>query len=77
MNGRDDIGEMRVVVESALDRYRMGKKKYGAYDPETDHRDPLCEAEEELLDCMMYCGQQVLKLRSLRLRLRSLGMPAP
>ena len=38
------------IFAAALTKYREGAGKYGRYEPLTDSRDMIREAEEEILD---------------------------
>jgi len=58
--------QIETVIEEALSRYTGARAKYGPLDLDTDRRDFLVEAEEELLDCINYCVFQILKLRRMR-----------
>lgn len=58
--------QIETVIEEALSRYTGARVKYGALDLDTDRRDFLVEAEEELLDCINYCVFQIIKLRRMR-----------
>ena len=45
---------------------KAGAKTYGEYNPATDTRDLLAEAQEELLDAINYLAMMYLKLENLR-----------
>jgi len=61
--GKED---MEAIFRAALDKYRAGEQKYGAYHPLTDNRDMLTEAEEEILDAINYIAMLMLKLRAIK-----------
>lgn len=54
------------ILTAALVKYRQGEAKYGAYDPATDKRDFLKEAEAEILDAINYLAMYILKVRAMR-----------
>ena len=56
---------IEAIFEDALQKYRRGEAKYGPYDPTTDTRDMLQEAEEEILDAINYLAMFLMKLRAL------------
>jgi hypothetical protein len=56
------------VFAKATTRMQGGAKEYGEYDPATDERDMYHEAQEELLDAIVYLGMQYLKLDEMRRR---------
>ena len=45
-----------------------GAKTYGEYQPATDQRDMYHEAQEEILDAIVYLGMHYLKLEEMRNR---------
>ena len=51
------------VFHAAVERAIKGQEVYGNWTPETCRRHLYKEAEEELLDTMVYCALQILKLR--------------
>jgi len=57
---------IEAVFQEALQRYRAGEKKYGPYDPGTDARDMIREAEGELLDAINYIAMFLMKLRAMK-----------
>ena len=54
------------VFSLAARRMLDGAYDYGEFNPATDKRDLLREAQEELLDAMNYLGMQYLKLEELK-----------
>jgi len=54
------------VCSKAARRMMGGKGAYGEFNPATDTRDLLLEAQEELLDAINYLAMQYLKLESLK-----------
>ena len=60
------MNELRQVFNDALLKYERGENKYGQYNPKTDQRDLLIEAEAELLDALNYVAMHLLKLRAMR-----------
>ena len=64
----EDWAQLIGVFHAAIERAQEGQKSYGQYNPETDSRNMLDEAIEELLDCIVYCGLQIIKLRHLNAR---------
>lgn len=64
------MGEIKLdlahVFGLAMVKYVKAERKYGDYDPATDPRDLLDEAEEELLDAINYLAMQVIKLREIK-----------
>lgn len=59
-----DTTQIASILYAALDKYQAGAKKYGPYDPETDQRDMLQEAEEEILDAINYLAMLLVKIRA-------------
>lgn len=54
------------ILQEALRKFDRGAEKYGAYVPETETRDLLREAEEEVLDAINYLCMFLLRLRAVR-----------
>ena len=54
------------VFSKAVDRMKAGSEEYGEYDPATDTRDMYQEAQEEVLDVMVYMGMEYLRLEEMR-----------
>jgi len=59
---------MEAIFRAALQKYRAGERKYGAYHPLTDDRDMITEAEEEILDAINYLAMMLMKLRAIRVK---------
>ncbi len=64
MRGKDVLALEDVYVE-CLKKMEAGSMKYGEYDPDTDTRDLVEEAIEELHDAVNYIGMMILKLKRL------------
>jgi len=62
----EDRATFATVLEEAFVRMDCGRSVYGPFRPETDPRDLRREAEEELLDCVVYCYFAILALRGKR-----------
>jgi hypothetical protein len=62
----EDVRALADVFAEALGKYREGAKKYGRFDPATDPRNLLAEAEAELLDCINYLGMFLLQVRAMK-----------
>lgn len=58
----EDYPRFMATVTAAFDRLTAGRKTYGAFSPATDRRDLRLEAEEELLDAIVYAYLAILKL---------------
>ena len=56
---------LREIFEAALEKFRVGEQKHGPFDPATDPRDLLVEAEREILDAINYLAMHLLKLRTI------------
>jgi len=54
------------ILSAALVKYRQGESKHGAFDPATDQRDFLAEAEAEILDAINYLAMFILKVRAMQ-----------
>jgi len=54
---------VRGVLDDALTKYTEGEKEYGRLDVIRDPRNFLKEAEEELLDTMVYCAFEIVRIR--------------
>ena len=50
---------------------KAGSEEYGEYDPKTDTRDMYREAQEEVLDAIVYMGMEYLRLEAMRIRISS------
>jgi len=57
---------VRGVLNDALTKYTEGEKKYGELNIMKDPRNFLKEAEEELLDTMVYCAFEIIRIRRLK-----------
>ncbi len=57
---------IEAVIREAINRYDVGRCKYGELDLSRDDRDFINEAEQELLDCINYCVFQILRLRGIK-----------
>ena len=60
------------VFKKAIARQKQGLKVYGEFKPETDKRDLFNEIEEELLDVINYSYFQIMKVRKIKERSKSL-----
>jgi hypothetical protein len=56
------------IMAAAFDRLKAGERTYGAFSPATDPRDLCHEAEEELLDAIVYAYLAILKLEQAEAR---------
>lgn len=54
-----------IIYNKCADKMRKGVEKYGEYDPDTDTRDLLEEAIEELLDCVNYIKMHRRKVKKI------------
>ena len=64
-NGNMD-NRIESILNEALQKYQRGEAKYGPYKPETDPRDLLHEAEEEILDAINYLAMHLVRIRTVR-----------
>lgn len=55
-----------LIFSEALGKYRKGAAKYGTFNPVTDTRDLLNEAEAEILDAINYLAMFLMKIRAIR-----------
>jgi hypothetical protein len=62
---------LKLIFNEALEKYEASEKIYGVYDPATDTRDLLHEAQDEILDAINYLGMHLIKMR----RLNGCGNP--
>ena len=62
----NDWEQVLGVCSKAARRMLGGKEVYGEFNPATDKRDLLLEAQEELLDAINYLAMHYLKLESLK-----------
>jgi hypothetical protein len=58
----EDYPRFMATMTAAFDRLKGGRKVYGAFSPATDRRDLPREAEEELLDAIVYAYLAILNL---------------
>jgi len=61
-----DWARVMAVFAKATTRMQGGAKTYGEFRPATDPRDMYHEAQEEILDAIVYLGMQYLKLDEMR-----------
>ncbi len=61
--------EIKGIMGDAFDKYRAGEPKHGELDIMTDPRNFLAEAEEELLDTMVYCAAEIIRIRRVNAQL--------
>ena len=61
-----DPNPLREVFVRALLKFELGAAKYGPFDPETDQRDLLLEAESEILDALNYLAMYLIRIRTMR-----------
>ena len=57
---------IEAIFQDALQKYHQGEAKYGAFNPQTDTRDLLREAEAEILDAINYLAMFLMKVRAQR-----------
>lgn len=57
------MNEIKSIFEEALQKFQVGEKKYGTFNPATDQRDFLAETEAEILDGINYLAMFLMKLR--------------
>lgn len=68
--------EVRAIFEAAFARYKLGEARYGVWKKETDKRDLLDEAEQELLDAIVYNSFEISRLRHIKKQLHGrVGAP--
>lgn len=56
---------IELIFSEAMRKYHQGASKYGEYDPATDTRDFLKEAEAEILDAINYLAMHLMKVRAI------------
>ena len=56
--------ELEDIFAAALAKYREGVGKYGRYEPLTDSRDMIREAEAEILDAINYLAMFLMKIKA-------------
>jgi len=61
-----DIDRLNEVFKAASEKFLKGAAKYGTFNPASDTRDFLQEAEAEVLDALNYLGMFLVKLRTLQ-----------
>lgn len=61
-----DIDQLTEVFKAATRKFLKGAAKYGTFEPATDTRDLLSEAEAELLDAINYMAMFLIKLRAMK-----------
>ena len=54
------------VFTAALQKFERGAAKYGTFEPATDTRDFLKEAEAEVLDAINYLAMFLVKMRNMK-----------
>ena len=52
------------ILELIKERLEEGKKKYGHENVETDDRDFIVEALEEILDCSVYVAAKLIEIQT-------------
>ena len=57
---------IEAVFEAAFAKFSQGELKHGPFDPGTDQRDFLQEAENEILDAINYLAMFLVKIRALK-----------
>lgn len=57
---------IEAVFEAALMKFRKGESDHGVYDPATDRRDFLEEADAEILDAINYLAMFLMRMREKR-----------
>jgi len=62
--------ELKEILTAAFSKYRKGEEKHGVIDIDSDPRNFLKEAEDELLDSIVYSAFEIARLRKLRARIR-------
>ena len=63
---KPDWARVMGVFAKATTRMQGGAKTYGEYQPATDQRDMYHEAQEEILDAIVYLGMEYLRLEEMR-----------
>ncbi len=61
-----ESGAIGSVFAKALEKYNEGALKYGNFEPSTDTRDLIAEAEDEILDAINYLAMFLVKLEELK-----------
>ncbi len=57
--------EIETIFNDAIVKYREGEKQHGRYEPLSDSRDLIREAEAEILDAINYLAMFLVKLRAI------------
>ena len=63
---KESTDPLAEIFTAALRKFERGAAKYGTFDPATDARDFLQEAEAEVLDAINYLGMFLLKVRAMQ-----------
>lgn len=63
-HSKSDTDGLDGIFSEALEKYKRGAAKYGNFNPETDPRNLLKEAEAEILDAINYLGMFIMKMRA-------------
>jgi len=58
--------DIELIIREALTRYEKGKEEYGDLDLNTDQRNFIDEAVEEMLDTINYLVYEILRLRKFK-----------
>lgn len=58
----EEYPRFMAIMAAAFDRLKAGERTYGPFSPATDRRNLCREAEEELLDAIVYAYLAILKL---------------
>lgn len=61
------------ILDDAFSKYRKGEEKHGVIDLDNDPRNFLEEAEDELLDAIVYMAFEIRRIRALNILLNNLG----
>ena len=61
-----DIDQLNKVFEAAAEKFLKGAAKYGTFNPATDTRDFLSEAEAEILDAINYLAMLLMKMEAMK-----------
>lgn len=56
--------EIENIFTDALAKYMEGEKQHGRYEPLSDSRDMIQEAEAEILDAINYLAMFLVKFRA-------------
>lgn len=62
---------VKVVLRDAFSKYRAGARKHGEINIDADPRNFLKEAEQELLDSIVYTAFEILRLRRVEAHLNA------